>query len=141
MNISNSQFLSKGVSKGLSIEQLQDQYLKQPKAGTGNRAAQRMSFEEILHKQQSTQGAEPVKFSKHAANRLSDRNIELTDEQLERLNDGTKKAGEKGIKDSLVLIDQLAFIVNTKNNTVITAMEQTETDENIFTNIDGTVII
>lgn len=135
MNIKNSQFLS--------IEQLQDQYLKQPKAGTGSKApSQGMSFEEILHKQrQGIQGAETVKFSKHAANRLSDRNIELTDEQLERLNDGTKKAGEKGIKDSLVLIDQLAFIVNTKNNTVITAMEQTETDENIFTNIDGTVII
>ena len=102
-----------------------------------------MSFEEILHKQQlqSTQGTETVKFSKHATNRLSDRNIELTDEQLERLNDGTKKAGEKGIKDSLVLVDQLAFIVNTKSNTVITAMDQTETDENIFTNIDGAVII
>ena len=61
--------------------------------------------------------------------------------KLERLNDGTKKAGEKGIKDSLVLVDQLAFIVNTKSNTVITAMDQTETDENIFTNIDGAVII
>ena len=101
-----------------------------------------MSFEEILHKQQlqRTQNAEPVKFSKHATNRLSDRNIELTDEQLERLNDGTKKAGEKGIRDSLVLVDQLAFIVNTKSNTVITAMDQAETKENVFTNIDGAVI-
>ena len=85
--------------------------------------------------------AENVKFSKHAANRLNDRNIELTDRQLERLNDGTKKAGEKGIRDSLVLVDQLAFIVNTKSNTVITAMDQTEADENIYTNIDGAVII
>ena len=84
---------------------------------------------------------ENVRFSKHAANRLNDRNIELTDRQLERLNDGTKKAGEKGIRDSLVLVDQLAFIVNTKSNTVITAMDQTEADENIYTNIDGAVII
>lgn len=142
MNINNSQFLS--------IEQLQDQYLKQQKVGANKKLPQGMSkthksvsFEEILHKQQTqnTQTTEAVKFSKHAANRLSDRNIELTDEQLERLNDGTKKAGEKGIRDSLVLIDQLAFIVNTKNNTVITAMDQTETDENIYTNIDGAVII
>ncbi len=87
------------------------------------------------------QSTESVRFSKHAANRLSDRKIELTDEQLERLNDGTKKAGEKGIRDSLVLVDQLAFIVNTKSNTVITAMDQTEADENIYTNIDGAVII
>ncbi len=51
------------------------------------------------------------------------------------------KAGQKGIRDSLVLVDQLAFIVNTKSNTVITAMDQTEADENIYTNIDGAVII
>ena len=135
MNIRNSQFLS--------IEQLQDQYLKQQKASASQKLPQGMSFEEILQKQQvqSTQTTEPVKFSKHAANRLSDIKIELTEEQLERLNDGTKKAGEKGIRDSLVLVDQLAFIVNTKNNTVITAMDQTEADENIYTNIDGAVII
>ncbi|MDE7322549.1 MAG: flagellar protein [Lachnospiraceae bacterium] len=135
MNINNSQFLS--------IEQLQDQYLKQQKVNSGSKSPQGMSFEEILHKQQvrKQQTADNVKFSKHAANRLNDRNIELTDKQLERLNDGTKKAGEKGIRDSLVLVDQLAFIVNTKSNTVITAMDQTEADENIYTNIDGAVII
>jgi flagellar operon protein len=133
-NISNGQFLS--------IEQLQDTYLKQQKVSTNNGTTKGMSFEEILQKQMDASNKSgSVKFSKHAANRLNDRNIELTDEQLERLNDGTKKAGEKGIKDSLVLVDQLAFIVNTKSNTVITAMEQTQTDENIFTNIDGAVIV
>ena len=40
-----------------------------------------------------------------------------------------------------MLVDRLAFIVNTKNNTVITAMDQTETNDSIFTNIDGAVII
>ncbi|MDE6622282.1 MAG: flagellar protein [Lachnospiraceae bacterium] len=135
MNINNSQFLS--------IEQLQNQYLKQQKVNSARKAPQGTSFEEILQKQQAqgTQTTEAVRFSKHAANRLNDRKIELTDEQLERLNDGTKKAGAKGIKDSLVLVDQLAFIVNTKSNTVITAMDQTEADENIYTNIDGAVII
>ncbi len=135
MNINNSQFLS--------IEQLQDQYLKQQKVNSGNKSSQGMSFEEILQKQQiqGTSAKEAVKFSKHATNRLNDRKIELTEKQLERLNDGTKKAGQKGIRDSLVLVDQLAFIVNTKSNTVITAMDQTEADENIYTNIDGAVII
>lgn len=131
MNISNNQFLS--------IEKLQDTYLKQQKVSRNNEVSSGMSFEEILQKQQ-TQNSE-LKFSKHASSRLSDRNIELTEEQLERLNDGTKKAGQKGIKESLVLVDKLAFIVNTKSNTVITAMDQAETDENIFTNIDGAVII
>ena len=135
MNINNSQFLS--------IEQLQDQYLKQQKVNSGNKSSQGMSFEEILQKQQiqGTSAKEAVKFSKHAANRLNDRKIELTEKQLERLNDGTKKAGQKGIRDSLVLVDQLAFIVNTKSNTVITAMDQTEAYENTYTSLDGAVII
>ena len=95
-----------------------------------------------LQKQQASKQIDSeLKFSKHATNRLSDRNIALTSNQLERLSDGTKKAQEKGIKESLVLVDELAFIVNTKNNTVITAMDQTETKENIFTNIDGAVIM
>jgi flagellar operon protein len=133
-NINNSQFLS--------IEQLQDTYLKQQNVSTGNNTTKGLSFEQILQKQLDASGKSgSVRFSKHAANRLNDRNIELTDEQLERLNDGTKKAGQKGIKDSLVLVDSLAFIVNTKSNTVITAMDQTDTDENIYTNIDGAVII
>ena len=146
MNINNKNFLS--------IEQLQDQYLKQQKVSQNKQSGKEVSFDEILLNQQIKNRKISVddlkagsnvnielKFSKHAANRLNDRNIELTEKQLERLNDGTKKAGEKGIKESLVLLDELAFIVNTKNNTVITAMDQTETAENIFTNIDGAVII
>ena len=130
MNISNKQFLS--------IEQLQDQFLTQQKSKPNIKTSESLSFEEILQK---TQQEGEVKFSKHAANRLNDRNIELTEEQLERLNDGTKMAGEKGIRESLVLVDELAFIVNTRSNTVITALTKGETKENIFTNIDGAVII
>ena len=73
--------------------------------------------------------------------RLADRNIELSHAQLERLESGTEKAGQKGIRDSLVIVDQLAFIVNVPNKTVVTAMDSTDTGENIFTNINGAVII
>ena len=54
---------------------------------------------------------------------------------------GAAKAGAKGINESLVIVDSLAFIVNVPNQTVITAMDQTETNENVFTNIDGAVIM
>ena len=60
---------------------------------------------------------------------------------MERLTEGTAKAQQKGIKDSLVIVDDLAFIVNIPNNTVVTAMDQNDTAENIFTNIDGAVIM
>lgn len=82
-----------------------------------------------------------VKFSKHAGERLTDRNISLTDEQLQRLNQGVMKAESKGIKESLVLLDDYAFIVNTKNNIVVTAMDQSMEEENVYTNIDGAVVI
>ncbi|MDC7278202.1 MULTISPECIES: TIGR02530 family flagellar biosynthesis protein [Pseudobutyrivibrio] len=97
------------------------------------------SFEDIF--KQKLQSASELKFSKHAAQRLDDRNIELTEEQSLRLEEGVMKASEKGITDSLVLVDTLAFIVNVPNQTVVTAMDQTESDENIFTNIDGAVIV
>ena len=123
-----------------SIEQVTGQYLSKSKTIERNFETE-VSFEEILKSKQETKTETELKFSKHAANRLADRNIDLTQEQMQRLENGTKKASEKGINESLVLIDQLAFIVSVKNNTVITAMDQKEANDNIFTNIDGAVIM
>ena len=127
----------------LSIEQLQDQYLNRPRqAGEAEQNAE-LSFQNVFRqKLNNTEGTSAVlRFSKHAAGRLVDRNISLSDSQMERLSDGARKAGEKGIRDSLVVVDQLAFIVNIPKQTVITAMDQTEANENIFTNIDGAVFM
>lgn len=134
MKIQGNQFLS--------IEQLQDQYLNRNRQQSAALTSDGLSFQDILSgKTDSAKEAGEVKFSKHAANRLVDRNIELTKEQVERLNQGAAKAGAKGINESLVIVDSLAFIVNVPNHTVITAMDQTETNENVFTNIDGAVIM
>jgi flagellar operon protein len=69
---------------------------------------------------------------------MSDRGLEMTGEQLGRLESGTDMAADKGIKDSLVMIDDMAFIVNVPSRTVITALEAG--NENVFTNINGAVI-
>ena len=122
-----------------SIEQVTDRYLN-PKsteaATTGN-----VSFEEILKQKQDVTESPELKFSKHAAMRLSNRNISLSKEQNERLESGVQKAKEKGIQETLVIVDSLSFIVNVPNRTVVTAMSQDESDDNIYTNIDGAVII
>jgi flagellar operon protein len=125
-----------------SIEQITDQYLNQSQKTKAGYVSD-VSFEEVLRQKQNEAVMESseLKFSKHAANRLNDRNILLTDSQSVRLENGVKQASEKGITESLVLVDSLAFIVNVPNRTVVTAMDQTETDSNIFTNIDGAVII
>ena len=124
-----------------SIEQLTDQYLGRSRGSETRENAAGLTFREVLQ-QSSAQKAETgeLKFSKHALSRLSDRNITLDTEQLERLQAGAEKAGEKGIRDSLVMVDRLAFIVNIPNRTVVTAMDSTATEENIFTNINGAVI-
>ena len=126
----------------LSIEQLQDQYLRQTKKLGAVLENGAPSFKEILEqKQEDVSDVENLRFSKHAMGRLSDRNIELSNIQMQRLHDGAKKAGEKGIQESLVLMDELAFIVNIPNKTVVTAMNSSETQDNVFTNIDGAVIV
>ena len=132
MKIQQSQFLS--------MNELQEQYLKKTSKRNNPINSQGLSFEEIW-KQKTGETNRELRFSKHAANRLADRNLTLSENQLNRLTEGAKKAGEKGIRESLVMVDQLAFIVNVPNNTVITAMDQTQAKENIFTNIDGAVIV
>lgn len=97
------------------------------------------SFSEILSKQLSTNSR--VEFSKHAINRVNERNLDLSSERLERLNNGVKLAEEKGLNDTLIIVDQLAFVVNVKNNKVITTLGEEALKGNVFTNIDGTVII
>ena len=121
-----------------SIEQITGQYLRNQSSKPINKLSGGMSFEEVLNMKKTTS---ELKFSKHADARLNERNINLTTEQLERLNEGAKKASQKGIGESLMIMDDLAFIVNIKNSTVVTAIDSKASEENIFTNIDGAVIV
>ncbi len=124
----------------LSSAQIMDRYITAGKVNQSQETSKTNSFQDALLEAMDSSRETTLKFSKHASNRLADRNIELTKEQMDRLTEGTNKAGSKGIKDSLVMVDHLAFIVNIPKNTVITAMDQSQADENIFTNIDGAVI-
>lgn len=124
----------------LSIAQLTDQYMGKTHRTETRETTEGLSFQEILRRKEQP-GAGSLKFSKHCLGRLADRNIELSDSQLERLESGTKKAEQKGIRDSLVIVDKIAFIVNVPNQTVVTAMDSTEADDQVFTNINGAVIM
>ena len=128
----------------VSIEQMQNQYLPQNSKAVSSSSDQITSFQDVLKNQfEGLQEAAPeVKFSKHASQRLDERDISLSAEQSERLNAGVQAASEKGINDSLVIVDSLAFIVNVPSQTVVTAMDQDDsTASNVYTNIDGAVIV
>lgn len=96
-------------------------------------------FDSILRQKQAEDSE--IKFSKHAEQRLQMRNISLSQEQKDKMKEAVTKAASKGVRDSLVLMDNLAFVVNVRNRTVITAANSSELKDNVFTNIDGAVIV
>ncbi len=107
---------------------------------TGNRGASSSggaSFGEILGEQM---GASRLQFSRHAQSRLESRGITLGAEQMTRLENAVRQVGEKGGRDSLVLLDDTALVVSVKNNTVVTAVDREQLKGNVFTNIDSAVI-
>lgn len=93
-------------------------------------------FGQILEKQLDT-----VKFSQHALQRLQSRNIKIDDADMAKLSSAVEKAAQKGAKESLVLMNNLALVVSVKNRTVITAMDESSMKDNVFTNIDSAVIV
>ena len=103
----------------------------QPQTGT--------SFREVL--EQEAQKTTELSFSRHAAGRVAERGIEISRTGMERLEEGLRMAREKGLNDTLILMDGSAFIVSAQNGTVITAMPSQELSGRVFTNIDGTVIL
>ena len=96
------------------------------------------AFRDLLNKQLVEQ---EISFSKHAVMRTNERNIQVTGEDLTKLEDACSKAGAKGIKDALFIMNDSAFIVNTPNRTVVTAVDKNEMKDNIFTNIDGAMFL
>jgi flagellar operon protein len=85
-------------------------------------------------------GADGIKLSAHAQARLRQSNVDLDAGTADRLKSAFDKAEQKGSKDSLVLLDDLAFVVSVKNKTVITAVDSNRAKESVFTNIDSVVI-
>ncbi|PYG89825.1 flagellar operon protein [Ruminiclostridium sufflavum DSM 19573] len=100
-----------------------------PEAGNG--------FENFL--QQAIDKNEGVKFSKHAELRMQARNIDLTKAQKDKIDNAVSMAQKKGVRDSLVILDNMAFVVNVNSKTVITAVNKSELKDNVFTNIDGAI--
>lgn len=82
-----------------------------------------------------------LKFSNHAIERMQSRGISYDPSRLAKLDEAVKKAAAKGSKDTLVLMDDSAAIVSVKNNTVVTVMDKNNLKENVFTNIDSTIVI
>ena len=112
-------------------------YTQQPKRQ--GRASNGIDFKNIL--QDAISQEKSVKFSKHAQERLSQRSISLSNTEIDKINTAVEKARAKGVKDSLILMGNLAFIVNIPSKTVVTAVDGENIRDNVCTNIDGAVLL
>lgn len=92
------------------------------------------SFEQVLRRNL-------VRFSHHAETRLQQRGIRWNEEKLAKLESAVNKAESKGARESLILFQDVALIVNVKNRTVVTAMDGSQMKDNVFTQIDSAVIV
>lgn len=99
-----------------------------------NQKTTKSTFDDIFQSE-----LENVKFSSHALKRLEARNINISENEISKIKNAMEKAESKGAKDSLIMMDNTAFIVNVPNRTIVTAMDVTESKENVFTNIDSVV--
>lgn len=93
------------------------------------------------HLQTALQSDSQLLVSKHAKERLQQRGIHINDTHWKQIEEKVHEARKKGVNESLVLLKEAALIVSAKNNTVITAMDREEARTQIFTNINGTIIM
>ena len=98
-------------------------------------------FQKLLDKTIGPQKKQSLEISKHAAKRLEERDLKMDTNEFMKLQDAVAKLRQKGGRDSLVITDKAAYIVDVNNNRVVTAIDKSEMAENVFTKIDSTLVI
>ncbi|MGM0608408.1 MAG: TIGR02530 family flagellar biosynthesis protein [Candidatus Muiribacteriota bacterium] len=121
------------VNPGFQVPDIQNNKSKLKKVPENNGK----NFGQILKNQLQK---DELKFSSHAQQRMKERGIKLSQPQQKRLETAVENARNKGGSESLIMIDNNAFVVSVKNNTVITAVDEKSLNENVFTNIDSAVM-
>ncbi|HJD45356.1 MAG TPA: flagellar biosynthesis protein [Candidatus Mediterraneibacter norfolkensis] len=82
-----------------------------------------------------------IQFSRHAEQRMVQRGVSLSGDNIRDLTQAVERARLKGSKETVVIGKQGAFIVNVPNNIVVTTITEQEMRQNIFTNIDSAVFM
>ena len=92
------------------------------------------SFGDVLNR------AQGIQLSRHAQKRIDRRDLDVDPARMTRLNSAIDRAAAKGSRNSVVMLDGLAVVVDVRDRTVVTAMNAQEGKEKVFTNIDSVVI-
>ncbi|MBO8129164.1 MAG: hypothetical protein H0Z39_08210 [Peptococcaceae bacterium] len=124
---------------GASITPVQKVSQSQPARGpwAPQRPGVQPSFKDVLAGVQKRS----LKISAHAQQRLQERRINLTPDDMAKIEQAVARAESKGARDSLLIYGDLALVTSIKNRTVVTAVNGPAMKEHVFTNIDSTIII
>ena len=111
----------------------------QKTGGLQKNGATQKTFADIL--QEQVKQSANVKFSAHALHRIEQRNLQMGATEVERINQGLQQLSAIGSQNSVILMDDTAFVVSVKNRTVVTAVDKAAGEANVFTNIDSLAIV
>ncbi|NLJ99141.1 MAG: flagellar protein [Tissierellia bacterium] len=125
--------------KDIDIKRLENRLINSSQLTNKSKNITKKDFGHVLERIKNKD--EDIKFSKHAKTRMDMRNISLNKDEISRLKSGFNKAQKKGVNDALILVGDKAFIASIKNKTVITTVNKEQLKNNVFTNIDGAVIV
>ncbi|MFF2287121.1 TIGR02530 family flagellar biosynthesis protein [Peribacillus butanolivorans] len=93
------------------------------------------------HFQEAISTNEKLTISKHAQMRMDQRKIVIEQQTWDKIADKANEAKKMGVTESLIIIDNAALVISTKNNKVITVVDREEASSQIFTNINGTILL
>lgn len=131
----------------MTIHQQSSRISPRPEQQPANRSAgdapvengDERSFAE--HLEAVSEGSDDVQLSDHAKRRLAQRDISFGGTEREALTEAVEQLDGKGARNAAVLRDDAAFVVNVPNRTVVTAMDQSEMKERVFTQIDSAMML
>jgi flagellar operon protein len=99
-------------------------------------------FKNLLQEEiADVQSQHGINLSVHAAKRLKERDLTMDTDEYFKLKGAMDKLRSKGGRDSLVITDKAAYIVDVPGNKVVTAIDKGSIQENVFTKIDSTVVV
>jgi flagellar operon protein len=101
---------------------------------------QSLNFQDLFN-QELNKSKQKLSLSAHAESRLESRNIELDETDMENLNNTVDELDKKGAKSSLIIYKDSLFVTSVPNRTIVTAMDQSEENLKIITNIDSAAVL
>ncbi|MCG7407490.1 flagellar operon protein [Paenibacillus sp. ACRRX] len=133
----NIKFPLGGIGANTPVQPIQQSYRKDNKQPLHN--GQDVSFKQLLN--QELIRSDKLNFSQHASQRIQERGLKMTPELVGKMSDAIEQAAAKGSKQSLLIIQNAAYIVNVPTRTVITALDDPFKQGHVFTAIDSAVCI